>query len=115
MKAAMAEERGGKLGAVFENWTVPFMLEEMDKNGVTKAVLSLSTAPMQWFRSEQEGHSVIPISFWYCSLIGGLISFAYALHLQAWPLLISTGMPLPIYARNVWMIYRDRWRTAPVT
>jgi lipid-A-disaccharide synthase-like uncharacterized protein len=67
---------------------------------------------IQWFRSEQEGHSVIPISFWYCSLIGGLISFAYSLHLQAWPLLISTGMPLPIYARNVWMIYRDRWRTA---
>jgi predicted TIM-barrel fold metal-dependent hydrolase len=24
----------------------------MDKNGVTKAVISLSTAPMQWFRSE---------------------------------------------------------------
>jgi predicted TIM-barrel fold metal-dependent hydrolase len=28
------------------------MLEEMDKNGVGKAVISLSTAPMQWFRSE---------------------------------------------------------------
>ena len=46
------------------------------------------------------------------SLIGGLISFVYAVHLQAWPLLISTGLPLPIYARNVWMIYRDRSRVA---
>ena len=63
---------------------------------------------IQWLRSEKEGHSVIPLTFWYCSLVGGLISFLYAVHLQAWPLLISTGLPLPIYARNVWMIYRDR-------
>lgn len=67
---------------------------------------------IQWLRSEKAGHSVIPIAFWYCSLVGGLISFVYALHLQAWPLLFSQGMPLPIYARNVWMIYRDRQRTA---
>ena len=33
---------------------------------------------IQWLKSEQEGHSVIPIAFWYCSLVGGLISFIYA-------------------------------------
>ena len=51
MKAAMAEERGGRISPMFSNWSVPMMLEEMDKNAVTKAVISLSTAPMQWFRS----------------------------------------------------------------
>ena len=65
---------------------------------------------IQWLRSEQQGHSVIPIAFWYCSLAGGLISFSYALHIQAWPLLIGQGMPIPIYARNLYMIYRDRAR-----
>ncbi|HJW42726.1 MAG TPA: lipid-A-disaccharide synthase N-terminal domain-containing protein [Rhizomicrobium sp.] len=63
---------------------------------------------IQWLRSEQEGHSVVPIAFWYCSLAGGLISFAYALHIQAWPLLVGQGMPIPIYLRNIYMIYRDR-------
>ena len=63
---------------------------------------------IQWLRSEQEGHSVIPITFWYCSLIGGLTLFLYAVHLQAWPLVLGQGFPLPIYARNIWMIYRDR-------
>lgn len=63
---------------------------------------------IQWIRSEQEGHSVIPIAFWYCSLVGGLISFAYAVHMQAWPLVMGQALPLPIYARNIWMIYRDR-------
>jgi lipid-A-disaccharide synthase-like uncharacterized protein len=67
---------------------------------------------IQWLRSEQAGHSVIPIMFWYCSLAGGLISFAYAAHIQAWPLLIGQGMPIPIYARNLYMIYRDRARRA---
>jgi hypothetical protein len=40
---------------------------------------------IQWLRSEQAGHSVVPIAFWYCSLVGGLVSFTYAVHLQASP------------------------------
>jgi len=67
---------------------------------------------IQWLRSEKEGHSVIPIAFWYCSLIGGLLSFTYVVHQREWPLLLGTSLPLPIYARNIWMIYRDRRRTA---
>lgn len=68
---------------------------------------------LQWLRSEQVGHSVVPIAFWYCSLAGGLISFSYAVHIQAWPLLIGQGMPIPIYGRNLYMIYRDRARNHP--
>ena len=63
---------------------------------------------IQWLRSEQTVHSVIPVAFWYCSLVGGLVSFSYALHLQAWPLLIGQAVPIPIYVRNLYMIYRDR-------
>jgi lipid-A-disaccharide synthase-like uncharacterized protein len=63
---------------------------------------------VQWLQSEKEGHSVVPITFWYCSLIGGLFSFSYVIHQQAWALVIGQGLPLPIYARNIWMIYRDR-------
>jgi lipid-A-disaccharide synthase-like uncharacterized protein len=67
---------------------------------------------VQWLSSEKEGHSVIPITFWYFSLLGGLISFIYAVHQQAWPLVLQTALPVPIYARNIWMIYRDRSRAA---
>lgn len=68
---------------------------------------------IQWLKSEQEGHSVIPISFWYCSLVGGLFSFAYVIHQGAWAVVLGQGLPLPIYFRNIWMIYRDRFRAAP--
>ena len=62
---------------------------------------------IQWLRSEQEGKSVVPIAFWYFSLVGGLISFSYAVHIHAWPLLIGQGMPIPIYARNLYLLHRE--------
>jgi lipid-A-disaccharide synthase-like uncharacterized protein len=65
---------------------------------------------IQWVRSEQVGHSVVPVAFWYASLAGGLISLSYALHLQAWPLVLGQAMPIPIYARNLYLIHRDARR-----
>jgi lipid-A-disaccharide synthase-like uncharacterized protein len=65
---------------------------------------------IQWLRSEQAGHSVVPLVFWYVSIVGGLISFTYAVHLHAWPLVLGQALPLPIYVRNVYMILRDRRR-----
>src|SRR5437773_11296453 len=35
---------------------------------------------VQWFQSEREKDSTIPLSFWYFSLIGGLITLAYAVY-----------------------------------
>jgi lipid-A-disaccharide synthase-like uncharacterized protein len=67
---------------------------------------------IQWLKSEQQGRSVIPIAFWYCSLLGAMVSLSYALHLRAWPLVMGQAMPLPIYARNLWLIYRERGKTA---
>jgi lipid-A-disaccharide synthase-like uncharacterized protein len=63
---------------------------------------------IQWLKSEQEGHSVVPVAFWYCSFIGGLMNLIYVVHLLAWPLMLGAALPVPIYARNIWMIHRDR-------
>lgn len=65
---------------------------------------------IQWLKSESEGHSVIPIAFWYCSILGALISLTYYIHLQSLPLILGSSPALLIYARNIWMIYRDRAR-----
>lgn len=63
---------------------------------------------IQWLSSERRGHSVIPVAFWYFSIFGGAISLVYALHIRAWPVVLGQAMPLLIYARDLWMIYRDR-------
>lgn len=65
---------------------------------------------IQWLRSEQEGKSVVPIAFWYCSIVGGAISFAYVVHLESVPLMLGQGTPLAIYGRNLYLIYRERAR-----
>jgi predicted TIM-barrel fold metal-dependent hydrolase len=54
MKAALAEERGGSLPPTFRDWALSTMLDEMDRNSVTKSVISLSPAPARWFRSPPE-------------------------------------------------------------
>ena len=35
---------------------------------------------VQWLASERRGQSIIPVSFWYLSLIGGIILVIYAVH-----------------------------------
>jgi|HubBroStandDraft_5_1064220.scaffolds.fasta_scaffold77280_3 lipid-A-disaccharide synthase-like uncharacterized protein len=67
---------------------------------------------IQWLRSEMEGRSVIPIAFWYCSLAGALINLVYVIHLQSLPLVLGNGLPLFIYARNLYLTYRERDREA---
>src|SRR5579885_2051104 len=63
---------------------------------------------IQWFRSEVEGRSVIPLAFWYCSIGGGIVSLAYAIEINSWPFIISQGSGLVVYVRNLWPIFRER-------
>jgi lipid-A-disaccharide synthase-like uncharacterized protein len=67
---------------------------------------------VQWLKSEMEGKSVIPIAFWYCSIAGALINLVYVIHLQSLPLVLGNGLPLFIYARNLYLTYRERAQAA---
>jgi lipid-A-disaccharide synthase-like uncharacterized protein len=67
---------------------------------------------VQLVRSEMEGRSVIPAAFWYFSIGGGLITLVYSFHLG------KVGLPFPVarlgglvvYARNLWLVRRERHR-----
>ena len=63
---------------------------------------------IQWLKSEMEGRSVIPIAFWYCSLAGASINLVYVIHLRSLPLVLGNALPLFIYARNLYLTYRER-------
>ena len=63
---------------------------------------------VQWIHSERQQKSVIPVSFWYLSLIGGLIVLAYGIH-RAEPVIILGQLPgTLIYARNLVLIRRSK-------
>jgi lipid-A-disaccharide synthase-like uncharacterized protein len=67
---------------------------------------------VQWIASEKKKESVIPVTFWYFSLGGGLILLAYAIR-QMDPVFIAAYLLNPIiYFRNLWFIYKKKARTA---
>lgn len=63
---------------------------------------------VQWIVSERHGQSVIPISFWYLSLSGGLIVLAYGIH-KLDPVIILGQLPgALVYTRNLMLIRRAK-------
>ena len=62
---------------------------------------------VQWLASERVGRSVIPLSFWYLSLLGGITLFVYALHLGDPVFIIGQSTGAFIYLRNLYFRLRE--------
>jgi len=63
---------------------------------------------VQWFKSEIVGKSVIPLSFWYFSVGGGVVLLAYAIYKQDPVFIAGQGGGLVVYARNLYLIFREK-------
>ncbi|SMC25449.1 Uncharacterized N-terminal domain of lipid-A-disaccharide synthase [Desulfacinum hydrothermale DSM 13146] len=66
---------------------------------------------VQWIASERAHKSVVPVAFWFLSLFGGALLFAYALWRRDPVFILGQGAGLIIYSRNLYLIYRERGRT----
>ncbi|MFT7310004.1 MAG: lipid-A-disaccharide synthase-like uncharacterized protein [Paracoccaceae bacterium] len=66
---------------------------------------------VQWIASERAGRSVVPLAFWYLSVFGGVILFAYALYRKDPVFILGQSMGLFIYARNLWLIHAEHRRS----
>lgn len=65
---------------------------------------------LQWVVSERERRSVVPASFWYLSLLGGVLLFAYFAWRQDIVGVIGQTSGIVIYARNIRLIGKQRRR-----
>ena len=59
---------------------------------------------VQWIMSEIKKQSIIPIGFWYFSLLGGVTLFAYALYKEDPVFIVGQGAGLLIYSRNLYHV-----------
>tara|TARA_B100001250_G_C19260291_1_gene554657 strand:+ start:102 stop:401 length:300 start_codon:yes stop_codon:yes gene_type:complete len=59
---------------------------------------------IQWIASERNSKSIIPIPFWWCSLIGGIITFIYACHIGSFPFILAQFIGIIVYLRNIYLI-----------
>jgi lipid-A-disaccharide synthase-like uncharacterized protein len=69
---------------------------------------------IQWFKSELVGKSVIPISFWYCSLFGGVVLLAYAIYRMDPVFIAGQATGIVVYSRNLILISRERKASGPL-
>ena len=60
---------------------------------------------VQLVYSEKNKSSIIPIGFWWLSLLGGLITFIYAKHINSFPFMLAQGIGIIVYSRNLYLLY----------
>lgn len=61
---------------------------------------------VQWIVSERKKESVVPVSFWYFSLLGGLILLSYAIYRKDPVFILGQVGGVFIYLRNLTLIYK---------
>jgi lipid-A-disaccharide synthase-like uncharacterized protein len=63
---------------------------------------------VQWIASERAGRSVIPVGFWYFSVVGGLLLLIYALDRRDAVFIAGQAFGLFVYLRNLHFVLRER-------
>lgn len=80
---------------LFEPWTLV---------GYAGQALFFGRFLIQWIVSERRGRSVIPLSFWWFSIGGGLVLLSYALHRQDPVFVLGQATGLLVYSRNLMLL-----------
>lgn len=63
---------------------------------------------VQWIATERRRQSVVPTAFWYLSLGGGLILFAYAVWRRDPVFILGQSFGILVYSRNLWFVRRHK-------
>ncbi|MDX2159369.1 MAG: lipid-A-disaccharide synthase N-terminal domain-containing protein [Hyphomicrobiaceae bacterium] len=69
---------------------------------------------IQWIASERARASIVPEVFWYFSVAGGALLFAYAVYRLDPVFMLGQGSGLLIYARNIHLIWQEKARDGRV-
>lgn len=62
---------------------------------------------IQWISSERQKRSVIPVAFWYFSILGGSVLLTYAIHRRDPVFIVGQGLGLLVYFRNLYFVYHE--------
>jgi lipid-A-disaccharide synthase-like uncharacterized protein len=62
---------------------------------------------VQWIATERAKRTVVPVSFWYLSIVGALMILAYAIRQQDIVFIFGQGLAIVIYLRNLYIFYQQ--------
>jgi lipid-A-disaccharide synthase-like uncharacterized protein len=109
----MDQGAGYFLGHLLEKWSNYFSgMSSLDFTwlviGLLGQTLFMMRFIVQWIHSEKHKKSLIPVSFWYLCLSGGLVVLAYGIH-RLDPVIIMGQLPGTfVYLRNLILIRREQ-------
>lgn len=63
---------------------------------------------IQWITSERERRSVIPVAFWWFSLVGGVLLLLYGFYRGEPVIILGQIFGVAVYSRNLWLIHAER-------
>jgi lipid-A-disaccharide synthase-like uncharacterized protein len=63
---------------------------------------------IQWIVSEKKKESIVPLSFWYLSICGGVILLIYAVYKKDPVFMIGQASGLIVYTRNLMLITKKK-------
>lgn len=76
--------------------------------GLIAQILFFFRFLIQWIVSERKGESVIPIQFWYLSIVGSLMLLMYSVWRKDPVFILGQCMGSIIYVRNLLLIYKKQ-------
>jgi lipid-A-disaccharide synthase-like uncharacterized protein len=88
-------------------WSIPW-----EAVGFLGTTVFAARFAVQWLASERKRETVMPVAFWWISLVGGLLTLAYAVHLGSRPFVVGQSMGLLVYVRNLMLVRKARRRAA---
>ena len=63
---------------------------------------------LQWLYSEYKKRSVIPVGFWYLSILGSALLLAYAIYKEDPVFIVGQSFGFVVYLRNLQLIARHK-------
>jgi len=66
----------------------------------------MSRMLVQWIASERARASVMPVAFWWLSIVGATMLLAYGVLRRDIVIIAAQAFGFLVYARNLWLIYR---------
>ena len=76
--------------------------------GLVAQLLFTARFLVQWISSERAGQSVVPMAFWFFSVIGGTMTLIYGLVKREPVIIFGQLLSNVIYVRNIMLIWKNR-------
>lgn len=107
LRDVQEEQRKSGLLFVLLNITTPIGFLWVAVGFLGQALFTLRMV-LQWYASEKERRSVIPVGFWWGSLFGGLLLLVYFVWRKDVVGILGQSTGVVVYARNLILIHRAR-------